>query len=59
MENEILKYQIIKARREAEEQIISENMVGIDFHALDPYFNCRLLTQYTEEILGFGGYSKL
>lgn len=59
MENEILKDQIIKARREAEEQIISENMVGIDFHALDPMFNCRLLTQLTEEILGFGGYGKL
>lgn len=59
MENEILKYQIIKARREAEEQIVSENMVGIDFHALDPMFKCRLLTQHTEELLGFGGYGKL
>jgi hypothetical protein len=59
MENEILKYQIIKARREAEEQIISENMVGIDFHSLDPMFNCRLLTQVTEETVGFGGYGKL
>lgn len=58
MENEILKYQIIKARREAEQEIISENMMGIDFHSLDPMFNCRLLTQETEKILGFGGYSK-
>lgn len=58
MENEILKYQIIKARREAEQEIISENLVGIDFHALDPMFNCRLLTQETEKILGFGAYIK-
>ncbi len=59
MENEILKYQIIKARREAEKEVVSENMMGIDFHLLDPMFNCRLLTQHTEEILGFGGYGKL
>jgi hypothetical protein len=58
MENDILKYQIIKARLEVEKEIISENMMGIDFHALDPMFNCRLLTQETEKILGFGGYNK-
>jgi hypothetical protein len=59
MENEILKYQIIKARREVEQEIVAENMMGIDFHALDPMYKCKLLTQLTEDMLGFGCYGKL
>jgi hypothetical protein len=59
VENEILKYQIIKARREAEQEIVAENMMGIDLLQLDPQMPCRLLTQLTEEMLGFGGYGKL
>jgi hypothetical protein len=59
VENEILKYQIIKARKEAEQQIVAENMMGIDLLELDPQMPCRLLTQLTEEVLGFGGYGKL
>ena len=59
MENEILKYQIIKARREAEQQIVAENMMGIDILELDPQMPCKLLTQLTEDMLGFGGYGKL
>lgn len=59
MENDILKYQILKARREAEQEIVAENMMGIDLLQLDPQMPCRLLTQLTEEMLGFGGYGKL
>jgi hypothetical protein len=59
VENDILKYQILKARREAEQEVVSENMMGIDFHALDPMYKCTLLTQLTEQMLGFGGYGKL
>jgi hypothetical protein len=59
VENDILKYQIIKARREAEKEIVAENMMGIDLLQLDPQMPCRLLTQLTEEMLGFGGYGKL
>jgi hypothetical protein len=59
VENDILKYQILKARREAEQEIVAENMMGIDLLQLDPQMPCRLLTQLTEEMLGFGGYGKL
>ena len=43
---------------EQQNEVISENFVGIDFSSLYPGYTMRLLTQETESIGGFGIYVK-
>lgn len=44
--------------KEQQEEIISENLVGIDFLTLCPSYNMMLLTKETEDLGGFGIYVK-
>jgi hypothetical protein len=43
---------------EQQSEVISENLVGIDFSSLYPGYTMQLLAQETEKIGGFGIYVK-
>lgn len=43
---------------EQQNEVISENFVGIDFSSLAPAYTLQLLTEETEKIGGFGIFVK-
>ena len=58
MENKTFKQSIIDALLESEQEIISENLVGLDFLSLYYKRPTLLLTELTEDLLGYGAYLK-
>lgn len=52
--NDILFVNIRKARMEAEKEIVSENMMGIDFQTL--LYECRPVMRIVRITEDFGGY---
>jgi hypothetical protein len=52
--NDILIQNIRKARMEAEKEIVSENMMGLDFRAL--LWECKPVVQIMRTTEDFGGY---
>lgn len=52
--NDIAIATIRKARMEAEKEIISENMMGLDFAAL--LWECRPVVRFVRKVEDFGTY---
>mgnify|MGYP003336115570 CR=1 FL=1 len=50
--NELVLAAIKKARIEAEKEVVSENMMGVDFSAL--LWECRPVVRFVREVEEFG-----